>query len=115
MSDKVIHRRKFTIHYTATPKTKDQPPSDLTPLVTLPIQGLDEDDEEHTPRSDVARAYDPSVREPFISNHSGYGYKESSNYEHDDTGDIHNYSGVLDEVTEAQIDHEGLTPGYDYD
>ena len=34
----------------------------------------------------------------FISNHSGSDYEGSENYEHDDNGDLMNYSGVYDSV-----------------
>ena len=48
------------------------------------------------------------------ANHSIYGYKGSENYEHDDTGCIHNYSGVEDDVFSAFADNEGWSEGYDY-
>jgi hypothetical protein len=53
-------------------------------------------------------------REPIISNHTGYGYKGSENFEHDNTGSVMNYSGVEDEVNDATADHEGWQDGYDY-
>jgi hypothetical protein len=53
-------------------------------------------------------------REPIVSNHTGYGYKGSENFEHDDTGSMMNYSGVEDDVNNAIADHEGWEKGYDY-
>lgn len=53
-------------------------------------------------------------REPILSNHTGYGYKGSENFEHDDTGSQMNYSGVEDDVNNAIADHEGWEEGYDY-
>lgn len=50
---------------------------------------------------------------PFLSNHSGYDYEGSENFEHDNNGDIHNYSGVVDEVNNALKEHEGWQEGYD--
>lgn len=49
-----------------------------------------------------------------ISNYSGYGYNGSENFEHDDTGDIHNYSGVEDDTFSALAEHEDWEEGYDY-
>lgn len=54
-------------------------------------------------------------RPPIVANHTGYGYKGSENFEHDDTGSIMNYSGVEDEMNNAKAEHEGWEPGYDYD
>lgn len=53
-------------------------------------------------------------RKPFLANHSGYPYEGSENFEHDDTGSIHNFSGCLDEIVNAEADHNGLDAGYDY-
>ena len=53
-------------------------------------------------------------RKPFLANHSGYPYEGSENLEHDDTGAIHNLSGCQDEIVNAEADHKGLEPGYDY-
>jgi len=49
-----------------------------------------------------------------VSNHSGYGYSGSENFEHDDTGAVHNYSGVEDDVFTAYADNHGWDEGYDY-
>ena len=46
-------------------------------------------------------------RPPVVSNHSGYSYKGSENFEHDDNGSIMNYSGVEDMMNDATADHEG--------
>ena len=53
-------------------------------------------------------------KKPFVSNHTGYGYEGSENYEHDDTGANLNYSGVVDEINEAEKEHEDWQEGYDY-
>ncbi len=37
----------------------------------------------------------------LISNHTGYSYQGSENFEHDDTGAQMNYSGVYDDVLNA--------------
>ena len=37
-----------------------------------------------------------------------------SNYEHDDSGDRINYSGVYDSVINDFSEHEGYQEGYDY-
>jgi len=50
---------------------------------------------------------------PLVSNHTGYG-RGGENFEHDSTGDLMNYSGVVDEVENAQKEHEGWQEGYDY-
>lgn len=50
----------------------------------------------------------------FISNHSGSDYEGSENYEHDDNGDLMNYSGVYDSVINDLSEHEGYQEGYDY-
>ena len=61
---------------------------------------------------------DPELIKPdnelIVANHSGYGYDDSSNYEHDDTGDIHNYSGCQDIIWSAESEHCGWEDGYDY-
>lgn len=49
-----------------------------------------------------------------VSNHSGYGYSGSENFEHDDTGAMHNYSGVEDDVFSSFSEHDGWQEGYDY-
>ena len=48
--------------------------------------------------------------------HNGTGYSQpgSANWEHDDTGNDMNFSGVMDEFVNARIEGEGLEPGYDY-
>ena len=53
-------------------------------------------------------------KKPYISNHTGYGYKGSENFEHDDTGGAMNYSGVEDDVFNAFIEHEDWDEGYDF-
>ena len=53
-------------------------------------------------------------RKPFLANHSGYPYEGSENFEHDDTGAIHNFSDCQDEIVNAEADHKGLEAGYDY-
>ena len=67
---------------------------------------------------DVMKNHQPVSQEkdkkPVISNHTGYGYGGSENFEHDDTGSIMNYSGVEDEVNQALSDHEGWQEDYDY-
>ena len=50
----------------------------------------------------------------IISNHSGYDYKGSENFEHDDNGNIMNYSGVYDDVMSAFAESEGWVESYDY-
>lgn len=49
-----------------------------------------------------------------ISNHSGYGYSGSENFEHDDTGSIMNYSGVEDMIFSSMAEHGDWQEGYDY-
>ena len=56
---------------------------------------------------------DSSDHKPYVSNHTGYG-KGGENFEHDDTGALMNYSGIVDDVGEAQKEHEGWQEGYDY-
>ena len=51
----------------------------------------------------------------YTSNHTGYDKPGSHNWEHDDTGSAMNYSGVVDEFVNAQIENEGLEKGFDYD
>ena len=52
---------------------------------------------------------------PYVSNHTGYGYKGSENFEHDDTGSQMNRSGCEDDMLNPIIEHEGWERGYDYD
>lgn len=42
-----------------------------------------------------------------VSNHSGYDMEGSANFEHDDNGCLHNYSGVEDDVFSAFADNDG--------
>lgn len=51
-------------------------------------------------------------RAPVVANHSKH--PDGHNYEHDDNGSLMNYSGVEDEMNNAQADHEGWEEGYDY-
>jgi len=50
----------------------------------------------------------------IISNHSGYGCEGGENFEHDDTGCLHNYSGVEDDIFSSYAEHEDWQEGYDY-
>ena len=61
----------------------------------------------------IAERLEPES-ENIVSNHSGYGYSESSNFEHDDAGGEHNYSGCEDMMNNANEAHEGWSEGYDY-
>lgn len=69
---------------------------------------FDEDNEKvsHADRLD-------SESENIVGNHSGYDYSESANFEHDDTGGTHNFSGCEDMVNSANEVHEGWTEDYD--
>ncbi len=49
-----------------------------------------------------------------VSNHSGYEYAGAENYEHDDTGSLHNYSGAADEMFSAIAENDGWQEGYDF-
>lgn len=49
-----------------------------------------------------------------VGNHSGYGHEGAANFEHDDTGGLHNYSGMEDELFSAAADNDGWEEGYDY-
>lgn len=53
-------------------------------------------------------------KKPIISNHTGYNYEGSENYEHDNTGDLMSLSEMEDEFNNAQSEHEGWEEGYDY-
>lgn len=53
-------------------------------------------------------------RAPILSNHTGYKSLGSAGWEHDDTGNVQNYSGCYDDVMNAIADHEGWQEGYDY-
>ena len=65
---------------------------------------------------DLGLAHDlnPSNEYTVVGNHSGYGYKGSENFEHDNTGGIHNYSSMEDQVLSAFADHEDWQEGYDF-
>lgn len=52
--------------------------------------------------------------ERVTSNHSGYCYSGSENFEHDDTGSIMNYSGVEDMIFSSLAENENWQEGYDY-
>lgn len=49
-----------------------------------------------------------------VANHSGYDLEGSENFEHDDAGSVHNYSGVEDDVFSAFAENDGWQEGYDY-
>ena len=71
--------------------------------------------EEHPLRSGVQ----PSVptwadEKRVVTNHSGYGYKGSENFEHEDNGSLMNYSGCVDDTWTAIAEHEDWQEGYDY-
>ncbi|WP_296697982.1 hypothetical protein [Thiocapsa sp. UBA6158] len=57
---------------------------------------------------------EPLSEHRVVGNRSGYNYRGSENFEHDDTGSIHNFSGVEDEIESAYAEHEGWEEGYDY-
>lgn len=57
---------------------------------------------------------EPREEGRVVSNHSGYSYQGSENFEHDDTGSLMNYSGVEDEVFSSFAVHEDWQEGYDY-
>ena len=71
---------------------------------------FDEEDEKVTPKDKL----DPSSETKVTGNRSGYGYRGSENFEHDDTGAEHNYSSMEDEVNSGTAEHEGWEEGYDY-
>lgn len=62
----------------------------------------------------VDQVFDPRSARAVVSNHSGYYHNGSENFEHDDTGSIHNYSGVEDNVFSTIAEHEDWEEGYDY-
>lgn len=49
-----------------------------------------------------------------VTNHTGYGYANSANWEHDDTGCDSNYSGCADMLYSAEAEHSGWEEGYDF-
>jgi hypothetical protein len=51
---------------------------------------------------------------PVVSNHTGYGHEGSENFEHDESGASMNYSGVEDDLNDAESEHEGWQKDYDY-
>lgn len=53
-------------------------------------------------------------RVPLVSNHTGYRGEGTESWEHDDTGNVQNYSGCFDEVMDPIAEHEGWEVGYDY-
>lgn len=55
-----------------------------------------------------------SSENKIVGNASGYSYKGSENFEHDDTGCEHNFSGMEDEINSANAEHEDWQEGYDY-
>ena len=57
---------------------------------------------------------EPASEHKVVGNRSGYEYKGSENFEHDDNGSLHNYSGVEDEMNSAEAEHEDWEEGYDY-
>ncbi len=50
----------------------------------------------------------------IITNHTGYPHANSSGWEHDDTGELNNYSGCADDMLNTEAEHQGWEPGYDY-
>ncbi len=63
-------------------------------------------------RSNTGVGTDKESKE-FVADHTGYG-EGGENFEHDDTGSIMNFSGVVDDVVNAEKEHEGWQDGYDY-
>lgn len=53
--------------------------------------------------------------QPVLSNSTGYGYVGSENFEHDNTGDAMNRSGMEDILLNARAESEGWEAGYDFD
>lgn len=53
-------------------------------------------------------------RPKVVLNRTGYTQPGSENYEHDDTGDVQNFSGVEDEMLSAEAEHSDWQEGYDY-
>ena len=52
--------------------------------------------------------------QPILSNHTHYTAPGSENWEHDNSGDLHNYSGCHDEMLNAIAVDRGWQEGYDY-
>lgn len=48
------------------------------------------------------------------ANYTGYAHEGSHSWEHDNTGNVDNYSGCEDDVLNAEAEHEGWEDGYDY-
>lgn len=55
-----------------------------------------------------------SEEKRVISNHSGYSSLGSENFEHDESGNLMNYSGMEDEVFNSLAMHGDWQEGYDY-
>lgn len=53
-------------------------------------------------------------RRPILSNHTGYSSPGSEGWEHDNTGNLQNFSGCYDDMMEPIAEHEGWQDGYDY-
>jgi len=75
------------------------------------IEDLFKEDEEKVSQHEKL---DPISENKVVGNRSNYGYKGSENFEHDDTGALHNYSGMEDEIDSANSEHEDWEEGYDY-
>lgn len=74
------------------------------------------DDLEQVIFSEDSPPSDPSARQPereILSDHTGYG-EGGENFEHDNTGDSMNISGVIDDLANAEREHEGWQQDYDY-
>ncbi|MEX0903278.1 MAG: hypothetical protein WDZ76_11200 [Pseudohongiellaceae bacterium] len=69
------------------------------------------EEDEKIPDSDKR---EPASENRVVGNRSGYLKEGSENFEHDDTGDVHNYSGVEDAINSANAEHEGWEEGLDY-
>lgn len=53
-------------------------------------------------------------RSSVVLDHTGYHRSGSSNWEHDNTGSMMNYSGMVDIALSAQAADKGWEAGYDY-
>lgn len=94
----------------------DAAATDLNPDLTWRAATMAIRSDDENPSLDEVEGYSPSQSGDvkIITNHTGYTHSNSSSWEHDDTGDTNNYSGCVDDMVNAEAEHEGWEEGYDY-
>lgn len=65
---------------------------------------------------DFHQGYSPSPSGDYflVNNPTHYSHQGCAGWEHDNSGDEHNFSGCEDEMLSAEAEHKGWSTGYDF-